>query len=89
MVAEGTHPLTRRPARPDLGTCGDCAHRILVGGHARSFPKCDAGPLTGGEQTDVRAWWPACDRWEPGRRGLRRGEAWADSARWMPEHADR
>lgn len=67
LVSEGIHPLTRDRARPDLGTCGGCAHRFTVD-HARSYPKCALGPRTGGEQTDIRAWWPACSRFEPGDR---------------------
>jgi len=64
MVAAGWHPLTRGRARPDLGHCGTCAHRVLVGHHDRTYPKCDVGPTTHGAATDVRAHWPACDRWE-------------------------
>lgn len=65
-VERGIHPLTRTKARPDLGTCGDCLHRKLYGHHDRSFPKCDLGPKTHGGATDVRRWWPACDRFERG-----------------------
>lgn len=61
LAAEGVQPLTREPARPDLGTCGTCVHRILG-----RFPKCDHPdtPRTSGPATDVRASWPACHRWE-------------------------
>ena len=45
-------------------TCGTCTHRILRGRHS-TYPKCDRGPITNGAATDVRAWWPACTRWEP------------------------
>lgn len=64
LIADGWHPLTRDRARPDLGTCGTCVHRQLVGHHGRSYPKCDVGPVTHGSATDVRAWWPACSRFE-------------------------
>jgi hypothetical protein len=64
-VDRGVHPLTGGRARPDLGTCGDCVHRFVVPWHDRSYPKCDLGPRTHGPGTDVRAWWPACDRFEP------------------------
>lgn len=83
LTAAGVHPLTRGKARPDLGTCGTCTHRVMRGGAAKPFPKCDLGPATRGEQTDVRAWWPACDRYEPGD-GIS-----DDAARWTPDHADR
>lgn len=55
--------------------CGTCRFRELLGGHARNYPKCVYGApsypngnlnaygsprITGGEQTDCLAWWPAC-----------------------------
>jgi hypothetical protein len=66
-VERGVHPLTRGRARPDLGTCGDCRHRVLeyaYNGH-KSWPKCELGPRSAGPATDVRRWWPSCDRFEP------------------------
>lgn len=57
-VDRGVHPLTREPARPELGTCGDCALRRV-----EKYAKCwrDDGRLaTHSAATDVRAWWPAC-----------------------------
>lgn len=84
LVSEGWHPLMRTRARPDLGTCGGCVHRVVRNaGTSRPFPKCDVSRQTRGEQTDVRAWWPACDRFEPGD-GIS-----TDAARWTPEHSDR
>lgn len=62
-VARGVHPLTGGRARPELGTCGTCVHRVLVGGHAKAYPKCELGPRSSGAATDVRRWWPACSRW--------------------------
>lgn len=61
--------------------CGLCAHRILLDHHNRKYPKClypDTEPnysrdyqfFSHSEATDVRAWWPACDRWKPGPRAL-------------------
>lgn len=83
-VARGVHPLTRTKARPDLGTCGDCAHRVLIYTNGnRRWPKCDLREITHGPGSDCRAWWPACDRFEPGDRIS------DDAARWTPEHADR
>lgn len=61
LVDLGVHPLTRDRARPELGTCGGCAHR-----RAGEYPKCALGPVSRGPATDCRAWWPACSRWEPG-----------------------
>jgi hypothetical protein len=73
-VELGRHPLTGGPARPELGTCGDCALRSLDFGR---FPKClqgaqvevrpfRAGPyMTHGQATDVRRWWPACGQFKP------------------------
>lgn len=63
-VERGVHPLTKTPARPDLGTCGDCCHRRSERKGDGRYPKCDLGPRTHGPATDVRAWWPACDRFE-------------------------
>ena len=28
------------------------------------YPKCDAGTMTHGSKTDVRAYWPACPLFE-------------------------
>lgn len=62
LAERGIQPLTREPARPDLGTCGTCIHRVANG---HGYPKCDHPdtPATHGPATDVRAKWPACDRW--------------------------
>ncbi|MBI1758002.1 MAG: hypothetical protein HYR62_02020 [Actinobacteria bacterium] len=73
-VEAGWHPLTRDRSRPELGTCGTCAHRVLVRWHRRTYPKCDQGIGVGrpldeapyashGPATDVRTWWPACGSW--------------------------
>lgn len=69
QIQAGWHPLagTRTRTRPDLGTCGGCAHRVLRQWHNRTWPKCDLLPLTHGAGSDCRAHWPACDRWEPKR----------------------
>ena len=64
-VAAGRHPLTRGRALPELGTCGDCRFRELIGWHDRAYPKCQVGPRSHGPATDVRAWWPACHRYVP------------------------
>jgi hypothetical protein len=66
-VEAGRHPLMGSPTRPELGTCGDCVHRVLVGYHSRTYPKCDAAawPSSHSPTSDCRAWWPACDKFEP------------------------
>ncbi len=68
MLAAGYHPTTGRklliaPEGVDQLTCGDCAHHVLNGGHARTYHKCARTPggLTGGPGSDVRVTWPACD----------------------------
>lgn len=76
-VNNGIHPLTngplheqassdRTPASPgtDPFTCGTCIHRRVTSYHDRKYPKCDLGPVSSGAGTDVRAWWPACNRYE-------------------------
>lgn len=83
LVAQGVHPLMRTRARPDLGTCGDCRFREVLQYHGRTYPKCVRSTMTHGEATDVRKWWPACERFEPGD-GIS-----DDAARWTPEHATR
>lgn len=45
---------------PDGATCGACKFR-----HGKMrYPKCELGPATRGPATDVRAYWPACHRFE-------------------------
>lgn len=58
LADEGINPLvnTRGPAGR---TCGECVHRLQ-----REYPKCALGPRTRGPKTDVRAYWPACHRFE-------------------------
>lgn len=85
QVAAGIHPLTRLKARPDLGTCGDCARRVLLGYHRRTYPKCEEHEVTHGAATDVRAWWPACERFVPSAPDPLLKSP--DAARWIPEDA--
>lgn len=68
LAAAGVQPLTREPARPDLGTCGGCEFRVQFNrGTSKPYPKCvhPETPMTGGPATDVRASWPACHRFVP------------------------
>jgi hypothetical protein len=80
-VAAGFHPLTLGPLHPSAVrtatrddapgrpfTCGTCTHRAP----SRGYPKCwvdtgpgNAGRITSGPGTDVRAWWPACPDYDP------------------------
>jgi hypothetical protein len=77
-VAAGVHPYTREPIHtqadrtrtrtspPAPFTCGTCRFRYPGGDH--SWPGCehpDTPRKTHSASTDVRAWWPACKRWEP------------------------
>lgn len=42
-------------------TCGTCIHRVIYGGHAKKYPKCDLpGRSSNSEATDVQSSWPAC-----------------------------
>lgn len=56
--------------------CGGCRFRTLITYHNSTYPKClrdwpegdplDRAPyVTPGTATDIRAWWPACEHWEP------------------------
>lgn len=71
-VARGVHPLTRGPLHPEASreavrgdakgqpfTCGTCTHRIQ-----RGYPKCDLSTMSRSAASDVRAWWPACVKYE-------------------------
>jgi hypothetical protein len=61
-VEAGRHPLTGSPVLPGH-TCGTCIYRVQS---IHGYPKCDAYGeryWTASARTDVRAWWPACERW--------------------------
>jgi hypothetical protein len=69
-IARGIHPANDSPTRPDLGTCGDCAHLVRrTAGNKRNLLKCPYHRLgtSSSEASDVRAGWPACIKFE--RRG--------------------
>jgi hypothetical protein len=70
LIDHGRHPLTKGALHPDAPTdtdrtdrkgrrytCGTCAHRYTNGW---GFPKCDLSVESHCQQSDVRAWWPAC-----------------------------
>jgi len=64
-IDRGVHPLTKLPTRPELGTCGDCAHRVLVHWHDYTYPKCEEMHWAHSAANDCRAWWPACTSFQP------------------------
>lgn len=93
------HPDADRTANRGDGRnlplrCGSCIHRINLGYHAGSYPKCTAPRGVGADEyeahsprlvthsaaTDVRAWWPACTEYSPGDTAVSR-----DAARWIPD----
>lgn len=67
-IDRGIHPLTRDALAGNDETCGTCRFR-----EPDHYPKClwrqpgvSGYPFhTFGAATDCRAWWPACNRWEP------------------------
>lgn len=42
----------------DYPRCGTCAFRVLWGGHARDFPKCEFGVVETPITDEMRARWP-------------------------------
>lgn len=79
LIALGQHPLMTGPIHPEADRsahrtdgktlpfrCGSCVHRITVHrGGKMNLPKCDLTTMSCSEASDVRAWWPACPRYEP------------------------
>lgn len=64
-ITRGVHPLMHGPLHTDGSlTCGTCVHRIN-GGLRGSYPKCDLTTMSHSAASDVRAFWPACPKWEP------------------------
>lgn len=73
--------------------CGSCRFRQVLRYHNRRYPKCtrdlwhgdndmaitDSPRISHSAATDVRAWWPACNGYEPGDTGLS-----PDAARSIP-----
>lgn len=58
------HPEADRSAHRGDGKsmplrCGSCIHRV-----DRGWPKCDLSTMSHSAASDVRAWWPACTRYE-------------------------
>lgn len=76
-IKAGRHPLTGGPLHEQADTtarksdpaglsyrCGTCIHRVSLNHHSGYWPKCDLSTITHGQASDVRAWWPACPKWE-------------------------
>lgn len=72
-LAAGRHPLGTRLHRDAAPAddrkaeglrCGSCIHAFRKGGVAGNYTKCRAHTVTGGPGTDIRLYWPACERWE-------------------------
>lgn len=57
----GRHPLMGGPTHPDVGTCGNCAHHVVIQMGSR-YHKCEL-KHSASAATDVRVGWPACQRW--------------------------
>lgn len=80
-IANGVHPLTRWRLHPEADrtrtresgardpfTCGTCRLRAIYTWRSKSYAKCevDGGVMaTHSAASDVRAWWPACLKYEP------------------------
>lgn len=85
-IRAGQHPLGYVPLHPEAATerggpgltCGTCRHRVTVGHHDKTYPKCHLPTVigdrttyprdTGCDSSDIRAWWPACRDWDGGDR---------------------
>ena len=65
LLAQGIHPATRRPLLGGGETCSGCVAFLRVAHHDKAYLKCVAAGLSHGAGTDVRASWPACDRFAP------------------------
>lgn len=75
-ISRGMHPTMGIPlhayAPPDAMpgdrgrpvTCGTCVHIARIGWHNKRYLKCDLVEMTHGPGSDLRAWWPGCERWE-------------------------
>lgn len=75
-IANGVHPITRLRLTQDADArCGNCALRIQFGHNSKTYAKCTLGapqsdPHNGpyvsrSASTDVRSWWPGCEKWQP------------------------
>ena len=63
-LARGIHPVGGLVQPDRQETCGSCVHRFIRSYRNKRYPKCDISHVSHGVGTDVRAWWPACTRWE-------------------------
>jgi hypothetical protein len=65
-IDAGIHPANGLKLLDNGETCGTCDHlyRRQLGG---TYLKCDLGLMSRGPASDIRAWWPACPKWEAQR----------------------
>lgn len=70
-MQRGMHPLGSKlhPDAADGRTgeglrCRGCVHVTTQGYTSGRYLKCDAHTITRGPGTDLRLWWPACERYE-------------------------
>lgn len=68
QLAAGIHPATGRRLRAEGGTCGDCAHHVVIDWHDKRWHKCEHHRLglSHSASSDIRIGWPACDRFAVG-----------------------
>ncbi len=92
LIARRINPGTRLPLHSEAATgrtgdglrCADCAHLYRTGAGNSEFLKCEQAGVynsRGSWGPDMRAWWPACNRYEPGEKG---GTDHEDHARGGP-----
>lgn len=72
-MTRGMHPLGSK-LHPDAAPvddrqaeglrCRGCVHVMGQGGTNGRYLKCDIHTITRGPGTDLRLWWPACDKRE-------------------------
>lgn len=66
-VRRGLHPMGFKLGEEGLGRrCGNC-HFLARNRAAKTYLKCSyGGGYTNGPLTDVRGYWPGCEKWEEG-----------------------
>lgn len=80
ITDQGINPGTRLPLHPaasrDRGgpgpRCGDCTHLYVKHAGNSRFLKCDQTNVRADvhhDGPDMRAWWPACTRYQPADGG--------------------
>lgn len=62
-IRRGFHPFGFPLREPKGETCGSCAFSGHHG-HGKGYYKCNL-MKDGGQATDLRISWPACQKWQP------------------------